>query len=93
MPSKIHEKNDSVTVDFLYLRVGCWQELIDKNKSELMAVVELSTTAFCFDGHFSFYMCWHRQRETLTDICRFHMMVTDGECPFDVPAWSGYNHF
>ncbi len=29
VPSKIHEKNDSVTVDFPYLRIGCWQELID----------------------------------------------------------------
>ena len=32
VPSKIHDKNDSVTVDFPYLRVGCWQELIDKIK-------------------------------------------------------------
>lgn len=30
--SKIHQKNDSVTVDFPYLRIGCWQDLIDKIK-------------------------------------------------------------
>ncbi len=32
VPSKIHEKNDSVTIDFLYLRIGSWQELIDEIK-------------------------------------------------------------
>ena len=32
VPSKIHEKNDSVTVDFPFLRIGCWPELIDKIK-------------------------------------------------------------
>ena len=32
VPSKIHEKNDSATVDFPYLRIGCWQELVNKIK-------------------------------------------------------------
>ena len=32
VPSKIHEKNDSVTIDFPYLRIGSWQELIDEIK-------------------------------------------------------------
>ena len=29
VPSKIHEKNDLMPVDFSYMRIGCWQELID----------------------------------------------------------------
>ena len=29
VPSKIHEKNDSIQVDFPYLMLDNWQELID----------------------------------------------------------------
>lgn len=32
VPSKIHEKNDKVQVDFPYLRIRSWQELVDKIK-------------------------------------------------------------
>lgn len=32
VPSKIHEKNDQASTDFSYLRIGCWQELVDKIK-------------------------------------------------------------
>ena len=32
IPSKIHEKNDSITADFQFLRIGCWQELVNKIK-------------------------------------------------------------
>ena len=32
VPSKIHEKNDSITADFQFIRIGCWQELVNKIK-------------------------------------------------------------
>lgn len=32
VPSKVHEKNDNATTDFSFLRIGCWEELVNKTK-------------------------------------------------------------
>ena len=32
VPSKIHEKNDNATTDFPFLRIGCWEEFVNKTK-------------------------------------------------------------